>query len=834
MSAKNNNKQTKKQVEKKSSSPMIPEKYRDAVYIGLMALLVLIFFWDGIFGGTIIPHDKLASYSFNPVYEQAAEEGVYPLWTPHIFGGMPGFSSFVLNADRPWNFFYFLFLKITNFVGELFDNDIARIASYYMIMGAGMYLLMRNKLKDRFISFLVSVALVFSTGIIVWGMIGHNTKIIAFAMLPFMFIFVERLRERFKLLDFALLIIITHILFSSNHVQMIFYAGLALFLYLVFELISRALSKRKPGGVLRAGALLGAAATIAFFMSSDKYLSVFDYTPHSTRGKGSIVKSEDAKTTADGGNDYDYATGWSFSPAEMIDILVPNFHGFGQLEYEGSATRGEKVKLPTYWGQKPFEDVAPYMGIFIFLLAIYGFITNRRDIFVQFLMFLSIFALILSFGYTMPLLYDFFYYNVPQFNKFRAPSMALALMQFAFPVMAGYGLKTMIEKGRKGEDPKEIRNLFIAAFSFLGLGLITVTLFKGSYLSAVSESPNSYIQNYLGQIQDLPEFLFSKMSSDWLIGAGILIAALLLIRLYSKEKVSQFAFYTLILGLLLFDLWRVDWRRLEVQEKVSLDSQFPTTDLVNYLQKDEEIFRIADLTATGGSNHWAYHDIQSIGGYSAAKMRNWQDISDYCGNGSTGMIAHPFLWNLFNVKYIITDRELGMQPIFRSCDERKLVYLNPTRLARAEFVDRTEIAEPVEILEHLKQGDFDPRTTAFIEEKLPQNIDPAGEKAQAEVTEYKLHSIKFDVTATGNNLLLLSEMYYSNRKAFIDGKETELIKTNYAFSSVIIPKGKHTLEIKYIDKAFETGKTISLILSILVGSALIIGIYFERKRKTND
>ncbi len=816
-----------KKTDTSTRKPLIPEKWQDAAYLSLLVILVLVFFWKGIFGGTIIPHDRLASYSFVPVYEQAAEEGVYPLWTPHIFGGMPGFSAFTLNADRPWNLFYFLFLKVTKFIGTLLDNDIARIASYYMIMVIGMFYLGKQKLQDRFLAFIVSAALVFSTGVIVWGMIGHNTKIVAFSMLPFMFIFVERLRKRFRLLDFALLIIITHILFSSNHVQMIFYSGLALGLYLIFELISRTISKKQPMGVVRAGGLLAVAAILAFFMASDKYFSVFDYTPSSTRGAGSIVQVEDSKVSKDGGNDYDYATGWSFSPGEMIDFIVPNYHGFGQLNYSGPATRGEEVKLPTYWGQKPFEDVAPYMGIFVFLFAIYGFIRNRKDIFVQFLMFLSCFALLLSFGYTFPILYDFFYYNVPAFNKFRAPSMSLALMHFAFPIMAGYGIKSLLDPKNKGDFKK----LFIAAGVFLLAGIIVAVGLKNSVISAMSASKNSYFAQYAQQIGDLKEFVFGAMISDWFIGALLLIITISFVWAYSKKKLSVIVFSVLILTVLLIDLWRVDYRRFEVQEKISLEEQFPRTDVVKFLQNDKDIFRIADLTSKGGSNYWAYHNIQNIGGYSSAKMRSWQNMSDVAGNGSTGMLANQFIWNIMNVKYILSDRPIGEEPLYQSQSTRTYIYGNPAMMERATFVNSVETATDMEILDKFKAMNFNPFEVAYVENDLEQKIDAPSEGAYAKVTEYKMHNIKFDVNATGNNLLFISEMYYPNWKAYLDGNEIDIIRTNYAFRSVIVPTGKHVLEMKYIDQSFNTGKTISWILSFLVLGGLITGIWLDRKDK---
>jgi len=44
--------------------------------------------------------------------------------------------------------------------------------------------------------------------------------------------------------------------------------------------------------------------------------------------------------------------------------------------------------------------------------------------------------------------------------------------------------------------------------------------------------------------------------------------------------------------------------------------------------------------------------------------------------------------------------------------------------------------------------------------------------------------------------------------------ETPIIKTNYAFRSVIVPPGEHTIEFKFTSKTFETGKTMSLMANI--------------------
>ncbi len=815
---------------------LIPEKYRDILYVLLLIVSLFAFFQSGIFGGSLLSDDAMASKCFLPFYDQAAKTGVYPLWLPYVFGGMPGFSSFLLNADRVWDITAMAFFKVTEFVGLFFANDSARVVSYYFLFAIGMYFLAKLKLNNRFIAFFVAFAATFSTSIIVWAMIGHNTKPIAFGMLPLIFIFLEKLRKKFSLTNFALLIIVVHILFISNHVQMIFYVLLALGIYIAFEFISRLITKRNAMSVLRAAGLLAIAGALSFALTADKYLSVLEYTPYSTRGSAPIAKSDLAGVDQTGGNDYQYATGWSYSPGEVMDFFVPNFHGFGQLEYGEPNISGQKTKVLSYWGQKPFEDVAAYMGIFVLFFAIFGFITNKRDIFVQFLAFLSLFALFLSFGNNLPWLYDIFYKYVPSFNKFRAPSMVLVLMQFAVPILAGYGLKSLMDlrEAKPKTNPKTLKWLMISSFSFFGLAVLYAMLFKSSYISAMSASTNQYFQQQISSVPDLLDFVYGKMISDWFIGALLLILASGSIWLFVKKKISEPVLFGLLILLLISDLWRVDWRRLEVHDNKKVEDIFVKTDYINFLQQDKGIFRILDVTVQR-PNEPAYFGLQSVGGYSAAKMRTWQDLSDVTDQGSTSYITNPFVLNLMNVKYYVTPQQIAPTFAFQSQQKAAFVTENPARLPRALFIHSYQKAEPMSILRHLKEGDFDPRKLVYLEKNIKTAIDTPTVDSKVKITKYQNQLITMDVESSGNNLLLVSEMYYPNWHAYVDNVETETYKANYAFRAIVIPKGKHKVEFTYIDKAFGAGRMVSLAGNILVLALLAVGLIldFFRRKKAN-
>lgn len=839
-------------------------KTKDIIFITLIFASVYIFLGKAIGSGGFNAPDNLASYSFEKYLDKAQEDGEFPLWIPHIFSGMPSYSAMLTTGDRWWDFAYKIIFGFALLFKGLFNSDTARIAFWFALYGSGIYWLLRSKHKEPAIAFFSAFAAVFSTAVITWIMIGHNTKPIVLACLPFTFIFIEKLREKFSLLYGLLLILSLHTMLEAGHVQMIFYSGLAIGIYLVFELISRLISKKEPIGVIKVAGYLLAAGILAFLMSSDRYYSTLDYTDHSTRGSAPLVQDNKDARDASGGNSYEYATMWSFSPGEMMGFLVPNYYGFGKLEYDVEKNRGTILaqlaaqdadnKVPTYWGQKPIEDSAPYMGILIFFLALFGVFTNRKNVFVQFLAFLSLFALILSFGYTLPILYDFFFYNVPMFNKFRAPSMILALVHFAFPILAGYGLSSIVGWSKEGiskEKKKKVTYFAIAAVAFFAIGILYNLGFESNYKSSV-ENSDFVTQRMMPQLPDqyhtqfkneFSEFVWSEMMSDWMINGVLMLIAAGLIYLFAIRKIKQPVLLSGLILILVFDLWRVDARPMDIVETSLKDKVFHRKDWVEFIKQDkQEKFRIADFVSPT-PNASAYWLLENVGGYHSAKLRVYQDMLDVTSGGSTSGVSNPFVWTLLNVKYIIDSRQIpGMQPVFQSQQEQAYVYLNPSYLPRAWFVNSVEVDKPLSILKRMEyspgqNANFDPREVVYLEEKLGKNIQPITEGASVKVTDYRNQNIMLEANATGTNFLLLSEVYYPEWKAYVDGKETEIVKSNYFMRGIVLPAGKHKVELKFESPKFETGKMASLATNILVMIGLLITLFLlwkENEKKKKD
>jgi len=834
---------TQRKKEAKAAPPsdkeLLKPRYHTPVYLLLIFAALLIFFADPIFQEkTFQGPDNIASLSLHPYLDEAKKEGIFPLWIPYVFSGMPVYASLMAGGERWWDLTAELWWTAQKVVEFFFPNrEVFWVVLNYFVFGVALYLLVLRKTSNKFAAFFSALAGVFSTFIIIWIMVGHNTKVVSVAFWPLLFLLVDELTEKMRWLVALLLVVFVHLEVESTHVQMNFYIFFALGLYLFYLFIVRAFKRENVLGVVRSAVLLAAAGIVALVMSADRYFSTYQYNKYSIRGSPPIltdVASPQSKTQA-GGLDYEYATNWSFSPAEVITFFIPSYFGFGWHEYVGPLSNNEPVRVNTYFGQMPFTDAPEYMGVITLVLAILGIIAFRREKFVQFLVVLGFVALLISFGRNFPVLFDLMFKYFPFFNKFRVPSLILSLLQFSVAVLAGYGIAA-VDKWRKdglSTDGKErlsyalygVGALFVLSFLLKGA-------FESSYTSMIAESGKQIPQQLYG-------WMFDQMWNDVEISLGIALITLALVHLYVLNKLPGIAVKGGLAVVLLFDLWRVDYKPMEARPKSEEAQFFARPEYVSFIKQDSSLYRVLLLqnNQPPTDNTLAYYLLQNIYGYSAAKLRVYQDMMDVSG------IGNPFMWNLLNMKYLISDRVY-------SDPQLRLVYGNPqdknpkvmenlSVLPRVFFVKRYEVAKPLEILENMKRGGFDPKEVVYLEEPLKDSVDPPDTTARAEVVQYGIQDFTINAHASGKNILFLSEVYYpAGWKATIDNTEVPILKANYLFRAVVVPPGVHKIRFEFAPQSFYLGKNLSLWVNIgvlvLLAGVIVIEVGRRNIRKAHS
>jgi len=821
----------------RDEAPLIPLKYQHLAAILVLFISLVVFFNQIVFNGkTFLGADTIASHSWDTILKEAESQGVFPLWNPYIFCGFPGYASLTFGGTRIFDISStILGYGVTVLHYMFLAPPEGWVLGFYLIFGVGMYFFTYSKVQQKLASLIAALGAMFSMYIISWVPAGHNTKIAVMAFFPFIFLVIEKLREKFDWKLAILLVVLLHFSFLPSHIQMIFYMYLALGVYFAYYLVRTLIRKEDWKSILRTGLVFAAATVIALGMDADKYLSVWEYNPYSMRGSNPAVQAPGSEKTVEGGLAYDYATAWSFGVGEVVTFFVPSWYGFGSTTYQGPLTNNQPIQQVFYFGPEPWTESPQYMGIVILVFAIIGFVRNRKNPFVQYLGLTCLFSLLVAFGKEFPLLYDPMFKYFPMFNKFRGPSMILTLVQILVPMLAAYGIASLISNRTQSIPPsteKKWKYVLAGLGVFFALGIFVPGFYKSIYSEFI---PIQMVAKKFGSNQKvidlLYEFFNDKVATDFLFAFGFLFVAFGAIYRYLHQRLSLTALGAILLVVVVADLWRIDFQPMDPRPRTDQKDIFTPPDYVRYLQQDTTLFRV--LLFENGQppydNKLAYWKIQSAYGYQGAKMRRYQDIDDVAG------IGNPLVWQLMNVKYIISNTPDSSQILSLVYNGPQYkVYANRAYVPRAFFVNRYEVLPGLDILKKMQSMSFAVRDVAYLTDNPTLNIDPPKEGASAEYVKYGLQDLELNVTATGNNLLFLSESYYPNGwNAYLDGNEIPIYRLDYLFRGVVVPAGTHKLVMKFEPKSFYAGKKISLGINVVLIGVLLFAGYDYRKKKNS-
>lgn len=756
-------------------------------------------------------------------YEQVAkriqtDDGITDvLWAPYFFGGMPTFGNFAI-VPRAVSYAQQAVVWLLDFF--YLKGPWTWLVVFTFLGGVFMYAAARQLGFNRPVAFFA--AIVYMLGPYGVGLAGegHGSKMMALTYLPLVFLFTHRLFERRDLLSLGLLAVSVGTLMLANHVQIAYYVFMLVGLYIVYRLIVDVRTHTRE--VLSAAGMFAAALAIGFAIAAYNYLAAYEYAQYSIRGGGTAG--------AAGGLAYDYATNWSWHPAELLTLFVPGFFGF---------------RLPYYWGlMEPWTDSTVYVGLLPVLLAIVA-VGIRRTAMTWFFLVATVLVILLSFGRNFPLVYETAFSVLPFFDKFRAPAMILQLLRFTVAILGAYGLQAILDL--RNADQARIRVpalrtartvLIAAAALFAVLLLFKSTLaetLSGAWFVKAGEL-EQYGQQAGQAIAQLKQVRFTTFWSDALTFSLLLACSAGVILLYLKETIKPALALALLIGITVIDLYIIDSRLIQPKPAAALTQSFPQDETITFLQEQgrdsAEPFRVFPLGNLFGEKTYAYHGIQSIGGYSPAKLKIYQALLDSCLYHGTSP-AVPLNMNvvdMLNVRYLVVPGRLpeGMFPIAHvNGAQRTVTYENPTALPRAMLVGNAITANTDRAVYNLlNSSTFNPRTTAIVQGAAPTDIVPPAPGDGVRVMKYGAHQIVLESRATSPALLVVSEIYYpAGWKATVDGAETEILRTNSVLRSVRVPAGTHTVEFTFAPPMYWAGLTITNVAWLAALLLVLVGLW---------
>lgn len=802
---------------------------KDLVCIAVMYVLLLIIFNKIIFSNMAFTDggDNANAIAWQKAADHVSgAENVIPLWIPYAFSGMPGFGSFAVPNLLPrvnflQNFHYY-------FLGRwlMLNSEWGWEVWYYFLAGVFMFLLARGLKFSQMPSLLAALTLMLNPYAIGLSQAGQGSKLATLSYIPLLFLLTLKLLERRNLLYFGLLAAVVGTLLLAGHAQMAFYGFLIVGCYVLYEVILEI--KHHAAESIKKILLFACAVAIGFAISAYVYLSVQEYAQYSIRGGGEAGVA--------GGLSYDYATGWSFHPFEAMDYLIPSFFGFSS-DYV-TDWQGQQMAMPLYWGWMPFTTSTVYIGLVPIVLGIAALV-YRRNRMTVFLGLFSLLALFISFGNHLSVVYDLFFKYFPYFNKFRVPVMILHLIPITFGLLAAYGTDLLMELPNRAKELNLVvlRKRLMIALGVLAGVLVLALIARGAlntFLSSFMFSRDGDLQQYGRQaVEVFKEKRFDVLFSDYVWFTVILGAIIVLVVAYIRGKVQRTFFALGLIAILVVDLAILDVHNyVDPKPTTSVEQAFVPDATINFLKSDTTYYRIypvgQDLFRDRSYTFMA-NFIPSIGGYSPAKPKMYQEMIDSVGLLPPRFPMNMNVLNMLSTKYIIVPGRLPETNLaIVNVDQARsmLTYLNPNYLPHAWFVDGIVVARSKhEVFQVLNSQSFDARHVAILEKEPALQLTKP-DSVGVTVSAYQSREIKLDVFTSASSLLVLSEVYYpAGWKAFVDGKETEIYKTNYVLRSILVPPGKHAVEFRFDPPAYQLGYNISLGAWGVTIVLIVIGLF---------
>jgi len=777
--------------------------------------------------GRVLPQHDIRQFDgmSRDIRECRANFDEDPQWTGAMFSGMPAYQ---INIKYPAQ----IIKRSVDWLQSLFAAP-ASMVFFAMLSAFVMALLMG---MSAWVGIVVGLAYGLSTYFFLIIGAGHITKMWALVYAPAMLGSIHYTLRRNMWVGGALTALFASLEAGANHPQITYYFVLVAAILFVSEAVFAMKNKVCKSFAQRAAVLLG-AAILALGANFAPLYYTMQHTSDTVRGGSALAAEGDRK-----GLDIDYATAWSYGIGESWNMLIPDFMGgdsgatfsrdgeVAKALNEVGVDKRVAQQLPTYWGEQPYTAGPTYLGAVVIFLAMLGLILAApRDRW--WVLAATLLALFMSWGYHAMGFTEFCFKYLPLYNKFRAVSTALVVVEWSVPLLAGVALWQLYQKW---EDKKFLtRAIAIAAGVTAGICLIFAvggsSLFdfgreqdgemmseQFRYMLQGMEGGNDYIargvHSELGyRVADaMAAERASILSADaWRSLLFIAIAATLLLVAVRIDKKWRLGALAAIAILIVVDILPVNLRYVPYETFVAKrNTEIRPTEADKQILADTELgYRVFNLSVSPFNDATTSMFHRSVGGYHGAKMGRYQDLIDYYLNEGN----EPVL-DMLNTKYLIT----------RNGD----VVERTTANGAAWFVQNIEIVDSAE-QELAALGVVDLKTTAVAEVGAPRpQIEGSG---VIELKEYRPNCLVYEYTLTGGTgVAVFSEIYYDKGwQAYLDGVPCESFRADYLLRAMVLPEGTHTVEWRFRAPNWGLAETITLICSILIIFALAITVIYR-------
>ncbi|MBR1426611.1 MAG: hypothetical protein IJ581_04070 [Paludibacteraceae bacterium] len=773
--------------------------------LAVFVALVMVYFAPQVFDDKQLPQGDMVSAAGmgHDAREYHEQTGEWSHWSNGMFGGMPYNVTSGVDSKS-------VFRPLAQWMKVGFNGATTAVLWLLLI---GFYVFMLAVGCSPWVSLIGAVAFAFGSYNLIIIDAGHVTKGWVLATMPAVIGGCLLCYRKRYIAGFIVTLIATGLNVYWNHQQISYYTLLMLVPLALSYFISTLVTREQKHFWLASVTLL-LAAVMAVAPAVDKLVPTWDYSKETMRGGAVLHGSEDSEAGKSGLN-RDYAFQWSYGKAETLTLLIPNYYGgsshypLGEdsetyrlvKKYAGTSQARRFVQsVPTYWGAQPFTSGPVYAGAVICLLFVLGLLVvphKER----WWLLAVALVGILLSWGRNFPFLNNWLFDHLPLYNKFRTPSMSLVMTTTAMAMMAMLAFKEVAARRVTW------RQLGIAGAVTSALCLLFALFpsLAGSFSGPVDEQLPEWL------LEPLRDDRRHMLTADAWRSLAFVLSALAAMAAYTRwDKMRSGVLVALVGVLILTDLWAVDKHFLNDDHFVPKKQQ-----LIAMTEEDRQILRDTDpdyrvlnlASNTFNESRTSYYH-KSVGGYSPAKLRRYQDLIDYYLSRRINMNV----LNMLNTRYVITQD--GVQR-------------NPEAFGNAWFVNRIEwVNTPNDEIAAI--GDADLREVAFLDTCWQSQVTPAEPMhtpATIRLTDYaNPGNLFYESHSDEPGLAVFSEVYYKTWKAYVDGVEVPVLRADYILRAVQLPAGRHIVEFRCVDDLLLRMQKWSILASVLAVLAVLGGI----------
>jgi len=672
--------------------------------------------------------------------------------------------------------------------------------------------------------------------------VGHESKMWAIAFIPLLMAGLFALFEKKYWLGLALTTFGIYQQIGVNHFQITYYAIFIAAAISICYLVKFIKEKDWKHIVITAGLVL-VAAVIGVAGNALILKTTSEYAAYTIRGGKEIeVKGDTITKVNKKGLDPDYAFEYSLGKAEVTTLLMPGAFGSssGELLDEDSkvvdklADRGVPEanamqlasRLPKYWGG--IDGAAgtagpPYLGVITCLLALIGFVLYKHPLRWG-LLAVSVLSVLMAYGKYLSGFNGFLFENLPLYNKFRAPTMALTITQFTMTLMAVLSLQYILFRENSRELLKaDFKNILIAVGSLLGLLLV---LYIGmDYGSPFDKQIMNYQFDESGS-NELNKLIISGMKADrkaMFIGQvartfGFAVLLIGLLYLFIRNTLKPVVVVILLTLISTIDLFATGKKYLDEEAYVPADTLMteftPSAADTEILKDTDPHFRVFNTVGNPFVDARTSYYHRSVGGYHPAKLRIYQDLIERHLSGN----PNREVLNMLDTRYAIQQNpQTGEVMAVRNPDA-----YGPAWLVKGIRVAASQV-EAIQALDNTNLKD-----TVIIEADAAKNI-PAPQwdsTATIRLSKAGKDTLEYEINGTGPQFAVFSEVYYpAGWNAYLDGQKTEYLNVNYVLRGMPVPAGKHTVRFVFEPSSYKQGSSLMFISSILIAIVVLGGLF---------